>query len=285
MIPHVISGNTISAFIGGDLKTIDSSHPNFATIKQRLREGTEVGEDLFDLAAALRRHLGYEDELVKVGPDGMTYNDRPINNFLTMRIIDLVRRGQPATPWINFFKRLQLNPDPNVRDELFDWLERGGMPITPDGYFLAYKKVDDDYTSFYDHSTINAVGTTIFLTEYDHDKARVCSAGLHFCSWDYLPQYHGNTGRVVVLKINPADVVGFQSSYTGKGRACRYMIVDEIPEDEAKHAFPAPVYSTAYDDDEGWFYDGYGGPTPEDTVATFTSIFGAVKAWTKRLLN
>ncbi|MER8983906.1 hypothetical protein [Mesorhizobium sp. M0843] len=283
MIPHVISGNTISAFVGGDLKTIDSSHPNFDIIKRRLRENGDLGEDLFDLAAALRKHLLYEDELIRVGYEGLTYNDEPLHNYLTLRIIDLLKRGQPATPWINFLKRLQLNPEPVIKNDLFEWLEKAGMPITPDGYFLAYKKVDPDYLSFHDRKTLNHVGSTIFLPrkECDADRFRTCSAGLHFCSWDYLPVYVGTEGHVLVLKINPADVVAFPQEGSSKGRACRYTIVDEVPHEEAQHAFPQPVYSTFYDDENDAFDEAWAAQHPAPT----TGIFGKLKAWTKRLLN
>ncbi|RWH50247.1 MAG: hypothetical protein E5V72_02200 [Mesorhizobium sp.] len=287
MIPHVISGNTISAFVGGDLKTIDSSHPNFDTIKRRLREGGDVGDDLFDLAAALRKHLLYQDDLIRVGYDGLTYNDEPLHNYLTLKIIDLLSRGQPATPWINFLKRLQLNPDVGIKNDLFEWLEKGEMPITPDGYFLAYKKVGEDYLSYHDGKTLNTVGSTIFLPrdQCDPDRFRTCSAGLHFCSWSYLPSYAGRSGHVLVLKINPADVVAFPPDHEAKGRACRYTIIDEVPEDEAQHAFPAPVYSTFYDedDDDVWGYHASDAGYIKENL--YTGIFGKLKAWTKRLLN
>lgn len=273
MTPYVVSGNTITAFIGGDLKTISSDHPNFGTIKRGLRDGLEVSH-LFDLADALRQHLLYEDELVTVGHDGLLFNGEPMDNLLTSKIWGLLQRGQPATPWLNFLKRLQHNPNEAVREELFEWLERSGMPITPDGYFLAYKKVRTDYFSFYDNATLNKVGTTIFLPRdmCDINHLRMCSSGLHFCSWGYLPSYFGPEGRVLILKINPADVIACGT--VQKGRACRYTIVDEVPEEEAQHAFPEPVYETYYDVD--------GGPWPDDDGPTF---FGRIKAWTKRLLN
>ncbi|RUU76052.1 hypothetical protein [Mesorhizobium sp. M7A.F.Ca.MR.362.00.0.0] len=288
MIPHVISGNTISAFVGGDLKTIDSSHPNFEVIKSHLRDVGDVSADLFDMATALRNYLLYEDPLVRVGYDGLTYDGQLVHNHLTMQIIDLLKRGQPATPWINFLKVLQFNPNPEIRDHLFDWLEHGGMPITPDGCFLAYKKVNPDYLSFHDLKTQNHVGSTIFLPrdECDHDRFQTCSAGLHFCSWDYLPRYSGKEGHVLILKISPADVVAFPPDHEAKGRAYRYTVVDEVPEDDAKHAFPEPVYRTAYDDDD-WDAenDAFDKAWAEQHPPTITGIFGRLKAWTKRLLN
>lgn len=279
MVPHIISDNTVTAFIGGDLRTVDSSHPHFDELKSKLRLGALEADivPLLDLAAALRGLLLYEDDMIKVGYDGLFYNDRPIHNYLAQRIIEMAKAKMPIAPWIAFLKRLQDNPDPEIRDHLFEWMEQAKMPITPDGYFLAYKKVRDDYTSYYDDGqTRNEIGSTIFLPreQCDPDRFRTCSSGLHFCSFQYLPLYQGSQGRVVVLKINPADVVAFPTDYSSKGRAWRYTVVDEVPEDQVEFAFPKPVYATVYDDwDE---------PDVDDDEP---GLFGRLKAWVKRKLH
>ncbi len=244
MTPHIISGNTITAFIGGELKTIDDSHPNYDAIRTGLRAGNDV-DHLLDVAAALAL---YEDDLVKVGWDGLTYNDQPLHDYLSSRIIEMARMKQPIDPWVKFLKRLQLNPNPEIREDLFEWMEKAKLPITPDGCFLAYKKVRDDYLSFHDGATRNDIGSTIFLPreQCDPDRFSYCSTGLHFCSFDYLSFYAGDQGRVVILKINPADVVAFPRDDTAKGRATRYTIVDEVPASEVEWAWPAPVYATVY---------------------------------------
>ncbi|APH74116.1 hypothetical protein [Aquibium oceanicum] len=272
MTPHIISGNTVTVFIGGDLRTIDSSHPNFTEIKDALREDQPV-EDLIDISAALRKQVLYEDDLIRVGYDTLNYNDQPLHNYLTQRIIEMAKYKQPIAPWIAFLKRVQMNPDQEIRDDLFEWLEHAGMPITPDGYFLAYKKVRDDYLSFHDGKTRNDVGSTIFLPreECDPDRFSYCSSGLHFCSWHYLGNYLGDQGKVLVLKINPADVVAFPRDDTAKGRAWRYTIVDEVEAEKAEWAFPKPVYTTVYDD--------------PDNDAESPTIFGRIRAWTRRWLN
>ena len=226
---------------------------------------------MLDVASELRDQLLYEDDLVKVGWDGLTYNDQPLHDYLSSRIIEMARSKQPIDPWVKFLKRLQINPNPEIRDDLFEWMEKARLPITPDGCFLAYKKVGDDYLSFHDGRTRNDIGSTIFLPreQCDPDRFSYCSTGLHFCSFDYLSLYAGNQGRVVILKINPADVVAFPRDDTAKGRATRYTIVDEVPKSEVEWAWPAPVYATVYDDD---YWD-------DDEPADSPTIFGRLKAW------
>ena len=75
----------------------------------------------------------------------------------------------------------------------------------------------------------NAVGDTLSMPRnaVDEDKNRTCSAGLHFCSYSYLPHFGGE--RIVVVKINPRDVVAIPADYNNaKGRTCRYEVVEEL---------------------------------------------------------
>jgi len=78
----------------------------------------------------------------------------------------------------------------------------------------------------------------------DDDQNRTCSASLHFCSRDYLNHFGGE--RIVVVKINPRDVVSIPTDYNNsKGRACRYEIVDEIDKEKADEAFAKAVQAKA----------------------------------------
>ena len=63
--------------------------------------------------------------------------------------------------------------------------------------------------------------------QVDENKDRTCSSGLHFCSYDYLAHFGGE--RIMVLKINPKDVVSIPTDYNNsKGRCARYLVVDEL---------------------------------------------------------
>jgi hypothetical protein len=125
-------------------------------------------------------------------------------------------------------------------------LEKNSLPITPDGHFLAYKKVRYDYKDCHSGTMDNSVGQVVEMerNSVDDDKDRTCSTGLHFCSRDYLNHFGGE--RLVIVKVNPRDVVSIPSDYNGaKGRACRYEVVDEIDKDRADEAFAQSVQATA----------------------------------------
>jgi len=56
---------------------------------------------------------------------------------------------------------------------------------------------------------------------------------------------HFGGERIVIVKINPADVVSIPSDYNdAKGRTCRYEVIGELGV-EAEEAFTAPVQENA----------------------------------------
>jgi hypothetical protein len=160
-------------------------------------------------------------------------------------MIQMLQEGFPIEPMVHFMENLYQNPSKRAVTELYGFLEKGNLPITPDGHFLAYKKVRDDYTDVHSGKFDNSVGQVVEMERHDVDdnKDNTCSTGLHFCSMSYLSCFGGE--RTVIVKINPADVVSIPSDYNdAKGRACRYEVIGELSVDPSK-AFTKSVQSTA----------------------------------------
>ena len=141
------------------------------------------------------------------------------------------------------------NPSKRAVDELYGFLEKNSLPITPDGHFLAYKKVRQNYFDCHTGKMDNSVGKIVEMerNEVDDNKDQTCSTGLHFCSQEYLPHFGGGDSRVVIVKINPRDVVSIPVDYNNaKGRACRYEVIGEVganPDDKVE--FDKPVQHNA----------------------------------------
>ena len=160
-------------------------------------------------------------------------------------MIQMLQEGFSIEPMVLFMENLMSNPSKRSVLELYGFLEKSNLPITPDGHFLAYKKVRDNYLDCHSGTMDNSVGKVLEMerNEVDDDKDRTCSSGLHFCSISYLNCFGGE--RTMILKINPRDVVSIPSDYNdAKGRTCRYEVIGELnvaPED----AFTKPVQETA----------------------------------------
>jgi hypothetical protein len=73
-------------------------------------------------------------------------------------------------------------------------------------------------------------------------RERVCSVGIHACSFEYLKLYHHGSGQIVIANIHPRDVTAIPSDANDtKLRCCRIQIVGEISEDEAREHFKDAV--------------------------------------------
>jgi hypothetical protein len=245
--PFIIQGNNITVVIGNKPHTISKSHITYQKVVDAIKAGdwTKVA----DLVEPKKVVLNYGKGNVSVQGDQLFWKGKPMHNALATRMIAMLQDEFPIEPLVNFMENLMTNPSKRAVDELYGFLEKNSLPITPDGHFLAYKKVRTDYLDIHSGTMDNSVGRVVEMerNEVDDNKDQTCSTGLHFCSQEYLPHFGGSDSRVVILKINPRDVVSIPSDYNNaKGRACRYEVIGEIGgQDKVDTAFTAPVQTNA----------------------------------------
>ena len=143
------------------------------------------------------------------------------------------------------------NPSKTAVDELYLFLEACELPITEDGHFIAYKIVKNDYKDIYSGTLDNSIGKTVSMPRnaVDDDRNRTCSAGLHFCSKDYLSHYGSGSrsnDRCILVKINPADVVSIPADYNNaKGRTWQYTVVGEVKDSDWRKTLSVEDYTTS----------------------------------------
>src|SRR3546814_16062902 len=117
---------------------LPSSHAHFEAIRDSLRDGVDDVEfyrDLVDIKEAVVRYMkGY----VRVEDGVLTYKDRPIDTYLTRKILAFLKSGEEGLvePLVAFLERLQLNPSFRAQQQLSQWVEKANLPITPDGFLL-----------------------------------------------------------------------------------------------------------------------------------------------------
>ena len=231
--PYLIQGKNIVVVIGNNSHTISASHISYDKIKEAIKAGE--WETVKDLIEPRKVVLNYGAGNIAIQGDKMFWKGQEFHNTLAGRVIEMYQEGFPIEPMVAFMENLMTNPSKRAVEELYRFLEKGNLPITPDGHFLAYKKVRDDYLDVHSGTMDNSVGKVVEMerNQVDDDKDRTCSTGLHFCSQSYLSSFSGE--RTVILKINPRDVVSIPSDYNdSKGRACRYEVIGELgvnPED------------------------------------------------------
>jgi hypothetical protein len=246
--PYLIQGKNIVVIIDNQPHTITSTHIGYEKIKQAIRDNDwDAVKDVID---PKKQILAYGAGNVAIQGSKVFWKEREMHGVLTARLIEMYQDGFPIEPLIAFMENLMQNPSKRAVEELYGFLEKGNLPLTPDGHFLAYKKVRQDFRDCHTGTMDNSVGQTVEMERnaVDDDQNRTCSAGLHFCSKEYLPHFGGHNSRTVILKINPRDVVSIPTDYNNaKGRACRYEVIGELGV-HPDQAFVAPVQTEAATD-------------------------------------
>lgn len=240
MLASAVNANNISlVLLGANGRpmpyVVDKGHPHFEQIKQKVQRNDANGlEDLINISKAITK-WGNGTIIVQNGE--VHYNGNVIHNSLTRRIMQMLEQRLDVTPLVNFLVRLENNPSMTARNELYDFLSGNNLPFTRDGFFLAYKRVRDDYKDIYTGSMDNRPGVTVQMprSQVDDNRNNTCSRGLHFASLGYARDSYGSIrgNRMVILAIDPADVVSIPTDYNNqKGRAWKYTVIGEIPLDK-----------------------------------------------------
>ena len=271
--PYIVQGSNITVVIGTTPHTVSKNHITYNKLLAAIKAGEwETVQDIIEPKQVV---LNFGQGNVSIEGDKIFWKGREMHNALTKRMVAMIQEDFPVEPLVAFMENLMDNPSKRAVNELYGFLEKNTLPITSDGCFLAYKKVRQDYLDCHSGTVLNkpaaymtdedtaalaeAVGknnevtvevvdgVTVVSMErnaVDDDQNRTCSTGLHFCSKDYLNHFGGE--RIVILKINPRDVVSIPNDYNdSKGRCARYEIVDEIDKDKADEAFAKTVQEAA----------------------------------------
>ncbi len=229
-----VSANAVTVVIDGESYSLASNHQMFNQIKDELKKDIidwEKVKELCDITQTLRNWSGDNFKVIDGSfyytKDNVLIKTNPILN----RIMAAVYSGESHERFLNFFDKLLSNPTESSREELFLFLQACTLPITSDGDFLAYKVITENYKDKRTQTFDNSIGATVKMSRLEvcGDRSITCSSGLHFCSKDYIRNFSSHGDRLVVIKVNPKDVVSIPDDYNNtKGRCCEYTVVAEI---------------------------------------------------------
>jgi len=230
MIPYTLTSSSLTVLINGLPKVVDKTHANFKSIIEAVQEGdVDKVIKLSDVSTSINT-FGNSKIVVKNG--NVYYKDTLLENYGVDKVLEFMELDLPVEPIIKFLDNLMDNPSYRAVKELYKFLEVGQMPLTDDGNFLCYKKVDRNFKDIHSGTFDNSVGSICEMPRnmVDEDSSRTCSAGLHACSFSYLKHFGGSPdNKVVVVKINPRDVVSIPSDYhDSKLRCSRYEVVQDV---------------------------------------------------------
>ncbi len=279
MVQALIDTSTIIISHNGETILVGASDAAYGAIKDYLT--TPGQEPDFDYVrdmvidqraiprAVLRRALAAVD-----GEALDTYRVKhgdPVEDVILEAAISLTAEQADITPLARFLKRLERNPSPASRSQLFGFLKANGFKLTADGMIIAFKSVRADglssnsgrepVTVVHQDGTVETVtghvpypvGSTVWMPRHyvNDDRQTACSVGIHAGSWSYASNF---ADHLLVVLIDPADVVSVPADHScQKVRVCRLRVAavhntddgDELSEDVVRAVRTAPDFDSA----------------------------------------
>ena len=269
MKPYILTEHSLTVVIDGKAHTMNDNHPAWEQATDALADQDwDRLEKLFDVQSAVQDYLD-ADARIEVKDGAVFYDGESVHNLVVEKILTFMRKGLPYEPLVKFLGKLMDNPSRRAINELYTFLEHKNMPITPEGNFLAYKGVTNEFKDHYSGKVDNSVGSVLEMRRNSVcDNAGVgCSSGFHAGSYDYAKGYTSGGGNLMIVEINPADVVSVprdcecQKLRTSKYKVVgHYETVDAPPLDEGLnddfYNYDPDMEAETDEFNEGW-YAGY----------------------------
>lgn len=256
-VPYTLSAESLTVFVGGKMRTVLSGNRNFDKLKDHLR-GTEHDTDLILLLSDREETVRRSHAAVEVVDGVVYYKGEALHNALTNKLLNLMDDGFDADPWVKFLENLMENPSFRSRNCLYEFLDHFNAPITPEGKFIAFKRVGSDWKDLHSRTMDNSIGKVVKMdrSKVDDDPQNTCSSGLHVCADEYLKGYATDcNARTLVVEVNPAHVVAVPYDYNfSKMRVCEYKVLAEIDPKQIPDILDDEVYD-GYDLSEHYDFD------------------------------
>lgn len=220
----------IVMFLKGKSYKVSSESKSFEAIDKMLENGATEDELLQELDAS-QKVKKISNGFVDIIGEQVFFKGEQVPNDCGRHILQLHESGEVDDRFILFLENLMLNPNKEARKDLYTFILKGRMPITQDGHFCAYRVVSSDWKDKHTGTMDNSIGATPKMdrSKCDSNRDNTCSSGLHFCSRDYIGSFYSTSDHLVMMKINPRDVVSIPSDYNDtKGRCCEFLVLKEL---------------------------------------------------------
>lgn len=297
MIAHITTESEITMILDGQAYTMPRDSAQAEMLLAELRSQSPDKAKLVKLASMATAVELYSDGGIKIMNDGRVEKDGvALPPVLAEKVYQCFKDGVPYKHLANFFSRLEANTSRRAIEGLYQFLGHLGMPITEDGHFLGYKGVGADYMDIHSHKFLNTPGAVLTMErkEVCDDADIGCSYGYHVGSHEYATHWAGESGHVMIVEVDPADVVSIPKDCEfQKLRTCKYKVVCEslgkmgdggVGDSEKPYqtAFAFKVDEDEGDDVEFGFDEGdeddFEDKTPEDPVLAVAYKAGETRA-------
>lgn len=260
VVPFMWVDGNLTLILKNKAHQVLPDHINYRLIMDSLQSASE--DELLELVDIETAVSTFSEGAVEIKNGKVFYGGDEVHGAISKRILEFMSKGLPFQPLVNFLNNLMENPSMQSQTELYDFLEHQYLPITEDGFFLAYKAVRSDYMDKYAGKFRNKVGDVCEMkrAKVDDNRGVGCSQGLHAGALNYVAGYGSvDAGdKIVIVKINPKDVVSVPNDCNcEKLRTCRYEVVGEYQGELLKPLYKSEFSEDEYYDEEENLYDEY----------------------------
>lgn len=246
MINYLFTNNSITLHYDGKTKVVAKDDARFEKVLTAIRE--KRLEDIPEIVETERyferQGLTLVEGLLHVDGESM-----PIE--LSNRILAYKEANIPFDSLLKFWENLKLNPSFNSRKQLFKFLENKGHSLTEDGCFVGYRGVTEDFKDKHTRQFDNKPGSVCEMARQlvDDNPDNTCSHGFHVGGYEYARDF-ASGGKLVLVKVNPQDVVAVPNDYNGqKMRVCKFEVLSEVS-DIVKEVVYGASQTDSFDDEE-----------------------------------
>jgi hypothetical protein len=277
---HTLTNDSITVVHQGKVYTTQRGTANFVNLRKAILE--ERWEDLVNHLTIPKSVSTWAKGKFTYVNEKFLFEGKELPNDFHSRIIKMASGGEDPTPLFAFWEKLQKNPSFRSVNQLWAFLQQKGIPLTKDGCFLAYKSVKMDFKDHHSGKFSNKPGSVLEMprNQISDDPNHACHEGFHVGALEYAQGFGSSDRRIVICRIDPADVVcvPYDSSQQ-KMRVCKYVVEglhngshmsDTVHEDEDIDVdvddFEEGEDESADQEAEGdaLFNDGVSGSSPEE---------------------
>ena len=159
--PYLIQGSNLVVVIKNKPHTISKTHITYQKVVDAIKAGDwQTVEDTIDPKKVV---INFGQGNVAIQGEKLFWKGTEMHGAIVNRMVQMLQDGFSVEPLVLFMENLMANPSFRAVNELYGFLERNNLPITPDGHFLAYKKVRDDYKDVYSGTFDNSVGQVVSM--------------------------------------------------------------------------------------------------------------------------
>ena len=249
-IKYTITYSELSFVLNGTQITIQKSDEKYPSILEAVKASDyEKLDTLIITETSIKNNIekflneenigslvsdDYEDTKVikiEIVDKTLICNGKKFGGKLSLEFIKYAAQNDAITvaQFKRFIYNCSLNPSMDSVKELYDFVIKNTLKVTPSGTILLYKWVKDNYFDAHTGKFDNSPGKTVWMDrkKVNSNRNETCSNGLHLCSFGYSKF----SQRLLICELHPKNSVSIPVDYNqSKMRCCEYSVLIDVTE-------------------------------------------------------